>query len=129
MKIFFIITLFFINASQSMALTKVSLVEVLNNVKRPTIEEQKKLYYTFEKVNVELLKKEDDYLLKATVNAYIKLFKVNNSHFHLEPIMPYYLKNKAKFLNLIKTNYDLKISNEFILRLKIMEREFLNGNG
>ncbi|EQC48410.1 hypothetical protein M899_1840 [Bacteriovorax sp. BSW11_IV] len=89
--------------------------------------EQKIFYETVEQCQSHLFKDKD--LVLKTIEAYRALFKVNRSHFHLEPFMPFYIKNKKQVDDLVSAITDKAEREDFQERLKTAYREFNDGNG
>lgn len=96
-------------------------------VKSPKVPEQKTIYTMVEQCSVHFSKDSD--LVATVIRAYRELFKVNRSHFHLEPFIPFYLKNKMQVDNLVKAISDKTEREDFEERLKTAYREFNEGNG
>lgn len=122
--------LFFVSCSSAQDKTPMSQADCLSffkDVKSPDGKKQLQMYSVVQKCDSYYSKNKE--LLKSLVLAYSELFKVNRSHNHLEPFMPYYLRNKTSFQALVKSLLDKSSADEFILRLDTAQREYLEGNG
>lgn len=73
--------------------------------------------------------KSSDELLGIVISSYGELFRVNPSHFHLEPFLPFYNINKDKTDLLIRKVLNEKDAREFYFRLKAALQENYGGNG
>lgn len=131
-NLFVAISLFTLFLSCSIAqdkttLTQAECLKFFKSIKKPDGKKQLEMYTTVEKCSSFYEKDQD--LLKTLVVAYSELFKVNRSHNHLEPLMPYYAKNTKSFQALVKSLLDKNSSAEFLERLETAIREFQEGNG
>ncbi|HLE10661.1 MAG: hypothetical protein A2504_12690 [Bdellovibrionales bacterium RIFOXYD12_FULL_39_22] len=126
--VFFILFSSLISASSNVSVEADFIVQ-FNKIERPTDNQQRQLYNDLGKSVGLLEKKFSRPLLVAIINVYSKLFVVNLAHFHLEPFVPYYLKNKAVVDEVLKATLPRASQDEFYFRLQLAIGEHLRGNG
>ncbi|EQC46409.1 hypothetical protein M899_1991 [Bacteriovorax sp. BSW11_IV] len=104
-----------------------SCTKFFKGVNRPDKKMQLELYTKVEQCQQYFDKNGD--LLSEVIRGYSELFKVNPSHNHLEPFLPFYYKNKARINALVQKILNKKDADEFFFRLKTALREDKEGNG
>lgn len=98
-----------------------------DSVKLPNAKNQLRMYKMLEDCSSHFEK--DTELLISAINAYKELFRVNRSHFHLGPFMPFYEANTKMIDDIISKIPSEKERENFEERLKTAFREFKEGNG
>lgn len=114
-------------SAQSSAIDVNGCATFFKSVKRPDKKIQFELYTKVEQCQ-QFFDKNGDLLIEV-IKAYAELFKVNPSHNHLEPFLPFYYKNKARINALVQKIFNKKDADEFFFRLKTALREDKEGNG
>lgn len=114
------------SAFGSSKLKEADCVKYFSEAKISDTKSQLELYNKLEACNSFFEKNEA--LVLNVFSVYQKLFKVNRAHNHLEPFMPYYLKNKEKINKLVLQIENKEAREDFVERISLASREFLEGN-